>query len=105
MFPFVIVYVSLNICQNSYLYLYGRFTNMYYNIFCYIASCALIVFQMASDSQLESTSMFGRDRQQRTSATGIEGRCNYNALIISDENKSLTETVVLSHGPSDGTIT
>ena len=45
--------------------------------------------------------MFGRDRQQGTSATEVEGGCNQNALMNSIENHSTTEMVVLC--PSDGT--
>ncbi|KAJ8438235.1 hypothetical protein Cgig2_003624 [Carnegiea gigantea] len=58
---------------------------------------------MASTLQLESTSIFGRDRQRGISATDVKGGGNDNALLNFDENQSPTENAIVSHSPSDRT--
>ncbi|KAJ8421171.1 hypothetical protein Cgig2_021473 [Carnegiea gigantea] len=51
---------------------------------------------MASTLQVESTSIFGRDRQRGTSATDVEGGGNDNALLNSDENQSPIENGLIT---------
>ena len=58
---------------------------------------------MASDAQLETTSMLGRDKQRGTTATDVESGGNHNTLMNSDKTQAPRGIVVLSHSPSDVT--